>query len=116
MKNQLYKEYIELDEQEKVIATRKAEVKKQITADMQENDLDQVDTAKGLFYTTTGKTWVHSDTFKAMEKEAKKIIKDFSDTKMKPIKELKKKEVEENIATYTENKSVSFREKKQELA
>ena len=35
MKNQLYKEYIELDEQEKVIATRKAEVKKQITADMQ---------------------------------------------------------------------------------
>lgn len=75
MKNELFAQYIELQQQIKVLEDKKKELSVECLEDMQKSELKQVKNDLGTFSVVERKTWKYSDNVKIAEDATKAIKK-----------------------------------------
>ena len=93
MIKEIFTQYIELQQQIKVLEDKKKGLSVECLEEMQKNELKQVKNDLGTFSVVERKTWKYSDVVKTQETE---------------IKELKKKEEESGEAKSTISESLRF--------
>lgn len=96
MKKELFKEYSEIKNSIKELELRADNVSKLITDEMNEAKADKIESDYGSFYFTTRKSWKYSENVDKLTGE---------------LKELKKDEEVKGVATFEENKSLTFKSK-----
>lgn len=94
MTKQLYEDYANLKEQEKVIAEKLDELKPQILAELADAGADKLETEHGNFTVTAKKTWKYS----AAVEEAEKAVDG-----------IKEKEKADGSATFEEKPILYFK-------
>ncbi len=96
MTKELFKEYSEIKNSIKELELRADNVSKLITDEMNEAKADKIESDYGSFYFTTRKSWKYSENVDIM---------------LNAVKVQKKIEEEKGVATFEENKSLTFKSK-----
>jgi len=123
MNNEIFKEYLDIEETLKIAEGRKKELKGLLLEEMKKAELQNVDVEdRGTFYIRTSKKYTFSDVVESQEKQAKKDIKEYSEpllkqvsdyeeNRLKTIESIKAEEIETGTAKVEETSSVNFRKK-----
>lgn len=94
MDKTLFKKYADIKNQIAQLQEEADEIAQQVTLEMNNNQLDKVESDFGTFYFTTRKSWKYSE-----------AVDDLAEN----LKQTKKDEEETGRATFEETKSLSFR-------
>lgn len=94
MDKALFQEYADIKNQIAQLQKEADEIAQEVTLEMNNNELDKVESDFGTFYFTTRKIWKYSE-----------AIDDLAEN----LKATKKDEEETGRATFEESKSLSFR-------
>lgn len=97
MKKSLFKELADVTAQLKELKDKEAFLKKQVSAEMQRDEVDKVEADYGTFYFTNRKTWKYPEALTKAEND---------------IKDQKKAAQSDGSATFEESLSLTFRASK----
>lgn len=112
MNENKFKEYAEIKNQIKELTAKSKEIQKEVQEEMEQNEIDKVESDFGSFYFTTRKSYSFSDKVEKLEESRQKKYDEVIQPLDEKIEGEKEKEKEDGTAEVKESKSLTFRASK----
>ena len=103
MKKELFENYAVINNKIKALTAEAKKIEVQVTAEMNTEEVEKVESDFGTFFFTSRKSWTYSDAIKPLEEAVS--------TASSELKEAQTEEQKNGTATAEEKKSLTFRGK-----